>query len=168
MRTLIYPKVNPLGDSIIMILYAHMLSELTGERINVISNLFRQEKFSSIIPFGNVVYNDKDITIEYKFDKYEPVFWNFLKISENFTNTLTKHVFNQQKREPYFTYQFDAKQSYRCIKNKEKVIKNYKVGEIVEGTIKAVQSYGCFVSIESLDCLLHSSEVSHLKISNLN
>ena len=53
-------------------------------------------------------------------------------------------------------------------KNKEKVIKNYKVGEIVEGTIKAVQSYGCFVSIESLDCLLHSSEVSHLKISNLN
>ena len=53
-------------------------------------------------------------------------------------------------------------------KNKEKVIKNYKVVEIVEGTIKAVQSYGCFVSIESLDCLLHSSEVSHLKISNLN
>ena len=53
-------------------------------------------------------------------------------------------------------------------KNKEKVIKNYKVGEIVEGYIKAVQSYGCFVSIESLDCLLHSSEVSHLKITNLN
>ena len=53
-------------------------------------------------------------------------------------------------------------------KNKEKVIKNYKVGDIVEGTIKAVQSYGCFVSIESLDCLLHSSEVSHLKITNLN
>ena len=53
-------------------------------------------------------------------------------------------------------------------KNKEKIIKNYKVGDIVEGTIKAVQSYGCFVSIESLDCLLHSSEVSHLKISNLN
>ncbi len=53
-------------------------------------------------------------------------------------------------------------------KNKEKVIKNYKVGEIVEGTIKAVQSYGCFVSIESLDCLLHSSEVSHLKINNIN
>ncbi len=53
-------------------------------------------------------------------------------------------------------------------KNKEKVIKNYKVGQIVEGYIKAVQSYGCFVSIESLDCLLHSSEVSHLKITNLN
>ncbi len=53
-------------------------------------------------------------------------------------------------------------------KNREKVIKNYKVGDVVEGTIKAVQSYGCFVSIESLDCLLHSSEVSHLKISNLN
>ena len=53
-------------------------------------------------------------------------------------------------------------------KNKENVIKNYKVGQIVEGTVKAVQSYGCFISIESLDCLLHSSEVSHLKITNLN
>ena len=53
-------------------------------------------------------------------------------------------------------------------KNKEKVIKNYSVGDVVEGKIKAVQSYGCFVSIESLDCLLHSSEISHLKINNLN
>jgi Ribosomal protein S1 len=38
----------------------------------------------------------------------------------------------------------------------------------VEGKVKAITSYGLFVSIENLDCLLHSSEVSHLKISNLN
>ena len=126
MRTLIYPKVNPIGDTIIMILYAHMLSKLTEEKINVISNLFRQETISDVIPFGDVVYNHKDITLEYKFNKYEPVFWNFLKITENFTNTLTKKVFKQEKREPYFTYQFDAKQSYRCIKNEKEVIEYYQ------------------------------------------
>ena len=53
-------------------------------------------------------------------------------------------------------------------KNKEKVIKNYKVGDIVEVTVKKIESYGIFCSIESLDCLLHSSCVSHLKISNLS
>ncbi len=52
--------------------------------------------------------------------------------------------------------------------NKDEVISKYKVGDIVEGKVKAITSYGLFVSIENLDCLLHSSEVSHLKISNLN
>ncbi|MDC1538599.1 S1 RNA-binding domain-containing protein [Pelagibacteraceae bacterium] len=52
--------------------------------------------------------------------------------------------------------------------NKDQVISKYKLNDIVEGNIKAITSYGLFVSIENLDCLLHSSEVSHLKISNLN
>ena len=52
--------------------------------------------------------------------------------------------------------------------NKDEIISKYKVGDIVEGKVKAITSYGLFVSIENLDCLLHSSEVSHLKISNLN
>ena len=52
--------------------------------------------------------------------------------------------------------------------SKDEVISKYKVGDIVEGKVKAITSYGLFVSIENLDCLLHSSEVSHLKISNLN
>ena len=53
-------------------------------------------------------------------------------------------------------------------KNKDQVISKYKLNDIVEGNVKAITSYGLFVSIENLDCLLHSSEVSHLKISNLN
>ena len=52
--------------------------------------------------------------------------------------------------------------------NKDQVISNYKEKDIIEGRIKAITSYGLFVSIETLDCLLHSSEVSWLKISNLN
>ena len=52
--------------------------------------------------------------------------------------------------------------------NKDQVISKYKLNDIVEGNVKAITSYGLFVSIENLDCLLHSSEVSHLKISNLN
>ena len=52
--------------------------------------------------------------------------------------------------------------------NKDQVISKYKLNDIVEGHVKAITSYGLFVSIENLDCLLHSSEVSHLKISNLN
>ena len=52
--------------------------------------------------------------------------------------------------------------------NKDQVISKYKEKDIIEGKIKAITSYGLFVSIESLDCLLHSSEVSWLKISNLN
>ena len=52
--------------------------------------------------------------------------------------------------------------------NKDQVILKYKLNDIVEGNVKAITSYGLFVSIENLDCLLHSSEVSHLKISNLN
>ena len=52
--------------------------------------------------------------------------------------------------------------------NKDQVISKYKLNDIVEGNVKAITSYGLFISIENLDCLLHSSEVSHLKISNLN
>ena len=52
--------------------------------------------------------------------------------------------------------------------NKDQVISKYKLNDVVEGSVKAITSYGLFVSIENLDCLLHSSEVSHLKISNLN
>ena len=40
------------------------------------------------------------------------------------------------------------------------------MGDIVKGKIKAIQSYGAFVSVESLDCLLHTSEISHLRVSS--
>jgi len=50
--------------------------------------------------------------------------------------------------------------------NKYEVLSKYKVGDLVKGKIKAIQSYGAFVSIESIDCLLHMSEISHLKVSS--
>jgi len=50
--------------------------------------------------------------------------------------------------------------------SKDEVLSKYKVGDIVKGKIKAIQSYGAFVSIETIDCLLHMSEISHLKVSS--
>ena len=49
--------------------------------------------------------------------------------------------------------------------SKDEVLAKFKVGDIVKGKIKAIQSYGAFVSVESLDCLLHTSEISHLRVS---
>jgi small subunit ribosomal protein S1 len=50
--------------------------------------------------------------------------------------------------------------------SKDEVIAKFKVGDIVKGRIKAIQSYGAFVSVESLDCLLHTSEISHLRVNS--
>jgi small subunit ribosomal protein S1 len=50
--------------------------------------------------------------------------------------------------------------------SKDEVIAKFKVGDIVKGKIKAIQSYGAFVSVESLDCLLHTSEISHLRVNS--
>jgi len=50
--------------------------------------------------------------------------------------------------------------------SKDEVLAKFKVGDIVKGKIKAIQSYGAFVSVESLDCLLHTSEISHLRVSS--
>jgi len=50
--------------------------------------------------------------------------------------------------------------------SKDEVLSKYKVGDIVKGKIKAIQSYGAFVSIETIDCLLHTSEISHIKVTS--
>ena len=50
--------------------------------------------------------------------------------------------------------------------SKDEVIAKFKVGDIVKGKIKAIQSYGAFVSVDSLDCLLHTSEISHLRVNS--
>ncbi len=49
--------------------------------------------------------------------------------------------------------------------SKDEILAKFKVGDIIKGKIKAIQSYGAFVSVESLDCLLHTSEISHLRVS---
>ncbi len=50
--------------------------------------------------------------------------------------------------------------------SKDEVLAKFKVGDVVKGKVKAIQSYGCFISVESLDCLLHTSEISHLRVSS--
>ena len=50
--------------------------------------------------------------------------------------------------------------------SKDEILAKFKVGDIIKGKIKAIQSYGAFVSVESLDCLLHTSEISHLRVSS--
>jgi small subunit ribosomal protein S1 len=50
--------------------------------------------------------------------------------------------------------------------SKDEVLVKFKVGDVVKGKIKAIQSYGAFVSVETLDCLLHTSEISHLRVSS--
>ncbi|MSP06747.1 MAG: S1 RNA-binding domain-containing protein [Candidatus Fonsibacter sp.] len=50
--------------------------------------------------------------------------------------------------------------------SKDEVLAKFKVGDVVKGKIKAIQSYGAFISVESLDCLLHTSEISHLRVSS--
>ena len=49
--------------------------------------------------------------------------------------------------------------------SKDEILAKFKVGDIIKVKIKAIQSYGAFVSVESLDCLLHTSEISHLRVS---
>lgn len=46
---------------------------------------------------------------------------------------------------------------------------NYQVGQIVKGKVVQIKEYGCFVELEpGLDGLVHISEVSHKRVSNIN
>lgn len=46
---------------------------------------------------------------------------------------------------------------------------NYQVGQIVKGKVVQIKEYGCFVELEpGLDGLVHISEVSHKRVSNIS
>ncbi|MEE1038661.1 MAG: bifunctional 4-hydroxy-3-methylbut-2-enyl diphosphate reductase/30S ribosomal protein S1 [Eubacterium sp.] len=46
---------------------------------------------------------------------------------------------------------------------------NYQVGQVVKGKVVQIKEYGCFVELEpGLDGLVHISEVSHKRVSNIN
>ena len=49
---------------------------------------------------------------------------------------------------------------------REKEFSTYKVGQIVTGKVKAITDYGCFVSLDSMDSLLHSSDIGWKRISH--
>jgi 4-hydroxy-3-methylbut-2-enyl diphosphate reductase len=45
---------------------------------------------------------------------------------------------------------------------------NYQVGQVVSGKVVQIKEYGCFVELEpGLDGLVHISEVSHKRVSNI-
>ena len=46
---------------------------------------------------------------------------------------------------------------------------NYQVGQVVKGKVVQIKEYGCFVELEpGLDGLVHISEVSHKRVTNIN
>jgi small subunit ribosomal protein S1 len=49
---------------------------------------------------------------------------------------------------------------------KDEILAKYKVGDVVRAKVKAVMSYGIFCTVDSLDSLCHSSELSHLRVSS--
>ena len=46
---------------------------------------------------------------------------------------------------------------------------NYQVGQVVKGKVVQIKEYGCFIELEpGLDGLVHISEVSHKRVTNIN
>ena len=46
---------------------------------------------------------------------------------------------------------------------------NYQIGQVVKGKVVQIKEYGCFVELEpGLDGLVHISEVSHKRVTNIN
>jgi len=50
--------------------------------------------------------------------------------------------------------------------NKEKILKELKIGQIYPGTIKAITDFGAFVDLGGVDGLLHITDMSWYKISH--
>ena len=50
--------------------------------------------------------------------------------------------------------------------NKEKILKELKIGQIYPGTIKAITDFGAFVDLGGVDGLLHITDMSWFKISH--
>ncbi|MDH3005005.1 MAG: S1 RNA-binding domain-containing protein [Candidatus Shikimatogenerans sp. JK-2022] len=50
--------------------------------------------------------------------------------------------------------------------NKKKIIKTLQVGQIIEGKVKNIISYGAFIDLGGIDGLLHITDISWKKIDN--
>ena len=53
-----------------------------------------------------------------------------------------------------------------CEEEKEKLIKKYKVGDIVEGTVTGIVDFGVFVKFDKLEGLVHISELDYQLIED--
>jgi small subunit ribosomal protein S1 len=50
--------------------------------------------------------------------------------------------------------------------NKDEVLKNFKEGDIVEGTVKGITDYGVFFDLDKIDCMTHINECSWSRIGH--
>jgi len=49
--------------------------------------------------------------------------------------------------------------------DREKIVSKLKVGDIVDGTVKALVEWGCFVDLQGVDSLLHITDISYSRIN---
>ena len=49
----------------------------------------------------------------------------------------------------------------------ENSVQAFNIGDVVEGTVQSVKPYGAFVDIGGVNGLLHISQISHDRISNV-
>jgi len=49
--------------------------------------------------------------------------------------------------------------------DRDKIVSKLKVGDIIDGTVKALVEWGCFVDLNGVDSLLHITDISYSRIS---
>jgi len=49
--------------------------------------------------------------------------------------------------------------------NRDKIVSKLKVGDLIDGTVKALVEWGCFVDLNGVDSLLHITDISYSRIS---
>ena len=49
--------------------------------------------------------------------------------------------------------------------DRDKIVSKLKVGDVVDGTVKALVEWGCFVDLNGVDSLLHITDISYSRIS---
>jgi len=49
--------------------------------------------------------------------------------------------------------------------DRDKIVSKLKVGDIIDGTVKALVEWGCFIDLNGVDSLLHITDISYSRIS---
>ena len=49
--------------------------------------------------------------------------------------------------------------------DRDKIVSKLKVGDLIDGTVKALVEWGCFVDLNGVDSLLHITDISYSRIS---
>ena len=108
----------PLGDRIDSIFFAHMLSKIENQRVNLIHNIKDFEILNSLTNFGDVIYNENpDLYPVYEYDHIKDQKF-YLNISKQFNEIpICKNIpeKNISLPEKFVTAQWDAGQLYRTV-----------------------------------------------------